>query len=387
MSRYVDKMNLPQYKYFNNMIGRDEEIHELVSDTLTGELLLKCGDKKSRSEGFLLLSKARQRIAGFLYCQEEDQRRCRKELATKDIKQLQKTLDGYMDTLLVLPYFQGKSKEKEHFLSEEAQSALTAGQLERRYKRDKENGKYYTPYTSVPKLLLVNENLYEEYSQRGYTDKAQTELDRLVSEDVHYIITVQSSSQAELAYMVGKKDEAGLYIQVLDREKGTRKIPLEKLLSEQNEMTAVLLCLQDYLQEMELAEKQRRKYSEEHPDRSTHGKKLDMYERFVDKNAIKVFDIKDKDDISGFMGGLLYLSRKGGGSASRAVGYEMVPHTRKGHYRTYKSGKTVYVKASVIHKEKYQGIQSAHRINQADDRDLSDLDQPAGNTFTQGMSM
>lgn len=387
MSRYVDKMNLPQYKYFNNMIGRDEEIHELVSDTLTGEFLLKRGDKKSRSEGFLLLSKSRQRIAGFLYCQEEDQRRCRKELATKDIRQLQKTLDGYMDMLLILPYFQGQSMEKERFLSEEVRSTLTAGQLERRYKRDKENGKYYTPYTSVPKLLLVNENLYEEYSQRGYNDKAQTELDRLVSEDVHYIITVQSSSQAELAYMVGKKDEAGLYIQVLDRKKGTRKIPLEKLLSEQNEMTAVLLCLQDYLQEMELAEKQRRKYSEEHPGRSTQGKKLDMYERFVDKNAIKVFDIKDKDDISGFMGGLLYLSRKGGRGASRAVGYEMVPHTRKGHYRTYKSGKTVYVKASVIHKEKYQGIQSAHRINQADDRDLSDLDQPAGNTFTQGIGM
>lgn len=114
-----------------------------------------------------------------------------------------------------------------------------------------------------------------------------------------------------------------------------------------------------------------------------------MYERFVDENAIKVFDIKDKDGISGFMGGLLYLSRKGDGSASRAVGYEMVPHTRKGHYRTYKSGKTVYVKASVIHKEKYQGIQSAHRINRPDERDLSDLDQEqsAGNTFTQGMSM
>lgn len=68
MSKYVDKMNLPQHKYFNNMIGRDEEIHELVSDTLTGELVLKRGDKKSRSEAFLLLSKARQRIAGFLYC-------------------------------------------------------------------------------------------------------------------------------------------------------------------------------------------------------------------------------------------------------------------------------------------------------------------------------
>lgn len=387
MSKYVDKMNLPQYKYFNNMIGRDEEVQELVSDTLTGEILLERSDKKSRSEGLLLLSKARRRIADFIYCQEEDQRRCRQELATKDIRQLQKTLDRYVDTLMILPYFQGKSMEKKRFLSEEAQSMLTAGQLEHRYKCDKENGKYYTSYTSVPKLLLVNENLYEEYGQQSYGDKVQKELERLVFGDVHYIIIVQDSSQAELAYMVEKEDAAGLSIQMLDRRKGTRKIPSEKLLSEQNEITAVLLCLQDYLQEMELAEKQRRKYREEHPDRSGHGKKRDMYERFVDKNAIKVFDIKDKNDIPGFIGGLLYLSRNDGRSASRTVGYEMVPHTRKGHYRTYKSGKTVYVKASVIHKEKYQGIQSAHRINQSDERNLAEQERPVQNTFMQGMSM
>ena len=43
----------------------------------------------------------------------------------------------------------------------------------------------------------------------------------------------------------------------------------------------------------------------------------------------------------------------------------MLPHTRRGHYRKYKNEKTVYVKAAIIHKEKYEGIQSAHRMNQS----------------------
>lgn len=41
----------------------------------------------------------------------------------------------------------------------------------------------------------------------------------------------------------------------------------------------------------------------------------------------------------------------------------MMPHTRRGHIRRYSNGNEVYVKASVIHKEKYEGFQSAHRIN------------------------
>lgn len=381
MSQYVDKMNLPQYKYFNNMIWQEDAMHDLVSDALTGETLLKYNDKKERSEGFLLLAKSKKRIAEFIYCREDDQKRCRQELATKDIRQLQKIMDRYLDILLILPYFQGQSMEKKRFLTDEAQSSFTVGELTRRYKIDRTTGKYYEPYTSVPKLLLVNENLYQEYGQRKFTDQVKAELERLVSDDVHYIISVQSSSQEEVVYMAGREDD--LYIQVLDRRRGTKKIPTQKLLSEQNEMTTVLLCLQDYLREIELAEKQRRKYSEEHPDKNGHEKKLDIYERFVDKNAIKVFDIKDRDGLSGYTEGF-YLSRRGG-SLQRSIGYEVTPHTRKGHYRTYKSGKTVYVRASIIHKEKYEGIQSAHRINQVSEQEVPE--QETENCYTQGMMM
>lgn len=146
-------------------------------------------------------------------------------------------------------------------------------------------------------------------------------------------------------------------------------------------MTAALLCLQDYLREIELAEKQRHRYSETHPDKSSHEKKQDVYERFVDKNAIKVFDIKDRDGLSGY-----YLSRRGG-SLQRCIGYEVTPHTRKGHYRTYKSGKTVYVRASIIHKEKYEGIQSAHRINQMGEQVILEQEPNTENLFTQEMTM
>lgn len=64
----------------------------------------------------------------------------------------------------------------------------------------------------------------------------------------------------------------------------------------------------------------------------------------------------------------------------------MLPHTRRGHYRKYENGKTAYVKAAIIHKEKYEGIQSAHRMNQSGGKNR--LEQEAGEAaFLQGMSL
>lgn len=384
MSKYVEKMNLPQYKYFNNMLKQYDDCQELISDTLTGEYLLKGGNKKDRTEGLMLLSKSRRRMPEFLFCREDDQKRCRKELAAQDIKQLVKKLDQYLDVLLILPFFQGKYMEKKRYLSEEAKQAMTSGSLARKYKIDKEIGKYYAPYLSVPKLLLVNEELYQDYLEREFTEPAMAELDRLLPEDVHYIISVQSSDPSEVAYLVEKND--GFFIQTLDRQRGKRKHPIENMLSERNEITSVLWCLRDYLLKMELVEKQRRKYREEHPDRTKFEMKQETVPRFLDENAIKVFDIKDPDSMADYAGGIFYLSRRESGSSYRKTGYEMIPHTRKGHYRTYKNGKKVYVKASVIHKEKYGGIQAAHRINQAQGNGQEEL-EAANNTFTQGMTM
>lgn len=107
-----------------------------------------------------------------------------------------------------------------------------------------------------------------------------------------------------------------------------------------------------------------------------------------------MFDISGRERASGFDGGIFYLKRIG--SLHRASGYEMAPHTRKGHYRTYKNGKTVYVQSSVIHKEKYEGLLSAHRINQETGIKASEIKEPGEpmmeqqepeNGFTMGMAM
>ena len=50
MSKYVDKMNLPQYRFYNHMVGEGEERKELISDLLTAEMILERGSKKERSQ-------------------------------------------------------------------------------------------------------------------------------------------------------------------------------------------------------------------------------------------------------------------------------------------------------------------------------------------------
>lgn len=384
MSKYIDKLNLPQYKYFNNMLGRHDERTNLIADALAGEQLLEQGDKKSRGEAFALLSKTKRRLPEFLFCQKEDQERCQRDLAAKDIRQLGRRIDRYLNILLMLSFYQGQSINREIYITEDLQSSMPVSQLARKYKYDKKSGRYYLPYISVPKLLLINEELYQECSLMELTERAKEDLEQLLSKDVHYIINVQSNSQSERCYLAENND--GIKIQILDRHNGTKVIPLEELLLEQNEVTAVFLCLREYLLEMELAERQRRKYNQEHPARETPEKKTEIYPRYTDENAIKIFDIKDSDGVTGYAGGLFYL-RKGVGSDKRRVGYEMTPHTRKGHYRTYKNGKTVYVQSSIIHKEKYEGIQSAHRMNQMGDFEEPEQEKTRTNSFTLGMSM
>ncbi len=36
MAKFVDKQNLPQYRYFNNMIGKDDMVKDIVSDYMEG---------------------------------------------------------------------------------------------------------------------------------------------------------------------------------------------------------------------------------------------------------------------------------------------------------------------------------------------------------------
>lgn len=51
MSKYVDKMNLPQYRFYNHMVGEGEERKELVSDLLTAEMILEGGGQERAQPG------------------------------------------------------------------------------------------------------------------------------------------------------------------------------------------------------------------------------------------------------------------------------------------------------------------------------------------------
>lgn len=381
MSKYVDKRNLIQYKYFHNMLEKEEERKDLVADILTAEELMRNGDKRQKNEGLLMLSKARNRIPDFLYLDEDLRKKCKADLSTKNHKELVKKVEQYANILMILQRFQGNVLVKKDFLEKEKQQRMSKDYLEQHYKREKMSGRYYKPSPCIPKLLLVNEELYQSYFHSPYTEKEWEELNQLMRPDTFYIINVQVQSQEDVSYMVEKVENLCMYALLKDR---TRQITVGKTISEQTEVASVLFCLLDYLKEIEQEEQKRRKYQEAHPSETSHAKKTWTAPRYEDKDAIKVFDMKG--NTADYVGGTYYLHRKNGGGGHRKIGYEMMPHTRKGHYRTYKNGKRVYVRASVIHKEKYEGIQSAHRINQTERNDASNTELEE-NTFSQGMSM
>ena len=365
MSKYVDKMNLPQYRFYNHMVGDGEERKELISDLLTAEMILERGSKKERSQALITLATKKKRLADFIYSQEEDRKRCLKDLTGRDMKQFRKRLDHYLDILLMIPFFQGQSEKKRRYVDEKSISSIPPEQRSRRFLYDREKGKYYTEYDCVPKLLLINERLYEEYGCYEMTETDQENLDRLVADDVHYIINIQGSSGVDCAYLVEKDEE--LCIKILDRLKGSRKIPIENMVGKADGVTSVFLSLLDYLQEMELAEQRRRKYLEEHPRKAEYGEKAIQSQRFVDKNSIKVFDMKHEGAAQDSIGAVYFFNKKSSGRGGfRRTGYEMLPHTKERTLPEIQEWKTIYVKPAIIHKEKYEGIQSAHRMNQSD---------------------
>lgn len=386
MAKYVDKANLPQYKYYNNMLENQSVRKQLISDLLAAEMMLERGNKKERSQAFMTLATNKKRLADFIYSREEDQKRCLKDLAGRNMKQLQKRIDLYLDTLLMIPFFQGQYEKKRHYVEEPAVSSIPPYKRNHRYQYDSEKEQYYIEYECVPKLLLINEHLYEEYGFYEMTETDRERLECLVTEDVHYIINVQGSSGADCAYLV--EQDQGLCIKMLDRCKGVRSLSVEKLVGKRDEVTAVFLSLLDYLEEMECAMQKRHKYLEEHPGQAEPVNKAGQSQRFVDKNSIKVFDMKAEGNDTRSVGAVHFLCKKSSGRGGfRRIGYEMLPHTRRGHYRKYKNGKTVYVKAAIIHKDKYEGIQSAHRINQSGEKGEREQREGEETGYSQGMSM
>lgn len=360
MPKFVDKMNLPQYRFFNNMLLRDEDCKGMVADILTAGHQMQYGDKRGFMDAMKILADTKNRIADFLYPLDEDKEKCRQKLKGGNVRKQQKLMEQYADILMTLKQFQGASYTKERPLSKELTESMTQKELARKYKYSNDLDCYCMEVSSIPKLVLINRNLFEDYLYKEFTEKECDLLEQLLSDDVHYILNVQEESQAEIAYMVERGKDRKPMVHILHRDKGARRNILIRAGELDNDVGAVILSLVDYLNEMAKAEKKRRRIQPGEDTQPNH--RNEYVPRYVDKNSIKIYDIAKKED--GEMDVFQFHKRKGGMGIHRNIGYEVIPHTRKGHFRTYKNGKTVYVRPAIIHRDKYDSIQAAHRMNE-----------------------
>ena len=359
MPKFVDKMNLPQYRYFHDMTVREEERQDIVSDFFTAQHQLNNGDQRGYRDGLILLGRVRSRLPDFLYAQEEDRKKCWMDMEAKNIRVQIKRMEKYMDLLLNLQFFQGLPLKREKFIEKKDVEGIPKEKLRRIYQYSEKEGKYYTEITSIPKLVLVSGELYEEYLGREFTAQDGERLDRLVAWDVHYIVAVQGREAGETVYLLGREKQ-GLSLMCLYRDRIVRLEADSTTLAGKEEPAAAMLSLLDYLEEVEKADHRRQSSGQE---AHTYPGKENRCQKYIDKNSIKVFDMKKDGMESGEIEVFRFGRKNAGTGSSRMQGYEVMPHTRRGHYRKCKSGKVVYVKSSIIHKEKYEGIQSAHRIN------------------------
>ena len=114
----------------------------------------------------------------------------------------------------------------------------------------------------------------------------------------------------------------------------TKKLPVVR---------AVLLCLQEYLQKKENAK-----------PKESSGKTAtkESGEKFYMEGMISVFDYYDHE------GEIRFRNKNG-----THKGYKVCPHVRSSHMRHLKNGSVVPVKASVVHRDEYEGYMRADRLN------------------------
>lgn len=372
MAKFVDKMNLMQYKYFHNMVGREEEMHDLASMYVAGDYQLNENRRnvspKEHRISLMMISKAKQRMPKFLYLSEEDQKRCSQELNAKSTSMAKQNGQRYVDLMMSLPFFQGVPIKQNIEVRPEALQKLSEREKKQKYEL-KEDGKYYSSFFTAPKLVLINGELFRHYLNREITQKDIERLEKLLPRDAHYIINVQDESQKDTACLVTRKDGKS-HIDRLDRYHISQHIWLETLQTQSPELGSIALCLTDYLVEFEKMVKQQKRVHRETGDERNYASDKVRAAKYTDQNSIKIFDLKQSDLPTSY-----FAKKYGNRGVRRKTGYEMMPHTRRGHYRKCKNGKIVFVRSSIIHKEKYQGLQSAHRINE-ETQSFENLDEP-----------
>lgn len=77
MAKFVDKQNLLQYRCFNNMIGKDGMVKDIVSDYIGGDYGLSTpsmqNDPTARRDSLQILKRGKRNLPAALYSRKEDQ--------------------------------------------------------------------------------------------------------------------------------------------------------------------------------------------------------------------------------------------------------------------------------------------------------------------------
>ena len=339
-------------------------------------------DPIARRNSLQMLKRAKRNLSAALYSKKEDREHCHNEIFNGGIQVTRRNTNRYMDILINLYLSQGDHIQRSVEVCPEILAKLTEREKRKRYEYG-EDGKFYSTFFSVPKLVLINKDLFAEHLERDMTDEDIGRLEAMLHKDVHYILNVQSEAQSGYAYMIEK--EGCVYIQRLGRYDLTNRLRLGGGDMLEPEMISVALCLTDYLIEMENLSRQQKQDPRETSTGNGGCTGHCRVPRYVDQNSIKIFEVSPAAGKGNNELEVSYFRKKyASAGTARRTGYEMAPHTRRGHYRTYSDGRTVYVRSSIIHKEKYNSILSAHRINEKGEDSISQEDTD-GPTFTMGM--
>lgn len=383
MAKYIQKESLPCFKYLNPI---PNNLMDTIVETLTYFVSIKVSEILTRPEEiqklidyaeYLTNDFAKQifpdsaGINGIPKRLSAAIKSCKLLMETKDLNQqilTKRDLENVLHPMIT---------ESKRLL----QVAMMGGALQGTYQtsdstEDQQEQAYF------PKLLLIEEDLFRQMQTGNQYDFY--DLFRLFPTGIAFNTFVQSEKKVgKYGFCIRKYSDTLIYVSLWDRlcagytfvieqagdhsyavypkftctlrdgticEKSKQRpcatresdCPTKKL----GTVRSVILCLQEYLIRKENAKpKKSKKKKQTVPETDT--------EKFRMEGQISVFDYYQNQNTIRF--------REPSDSCHK--GYKVKPHIRSSHYRTLSDGTIVPVKAAIIHKEEYQGYESAERIN------------------------
>lgn len=192
MAKFVDKQNLAQYKYFNNLVGKDDMVKDIASNYIVGDHQLSNrlvqNNPREYRDSLLMLNKGKRDLPGALYSLKEDQERCYNEIFYGSARQIRQNANRYIDMLLFVHFFQGERIGRSVEADPEMLEGLSEREKNRKYEFNREDGKFYSSFFSVPKLVLVNKDLFTQHLERDLTEEDMESLGAMLPRDVHYFM-------------------------------------------------------------------------------------------------------------------------------------------------------------------------------------------------------